>query len=90
MLIRAVSATVVGSSSLPYWREKSLPEEVEIRILSLPSSPLIIPTERKTVLINSISQRKREENDPSVYVNPNSAGPKIPHSLDFFLAELTL
>lgn len=29
MLIRAVSATVVGSSSLPYWREKSL-SEVEI------------------------------------------------------------
>lgn len=89
MLVRAVSAPAVGSSSLPYWREKSLPE-VEIRILSLPSSPLIIPTQRKTVLINSISQRKREENDPSVYVNPNSAGPKISHPLDFFLAELTL
>ena len=72
---------MVGSNGFPYWREKSLPEELVLRLLLLPGSPLIILTERKIVLLNSISQS---------YVNPNLVGAKIPHALDSFLAELTL
>ena len=69
---------MVGSSGFPYWREKSLPEELGIRLSLLHGRPLIVLTERKIVSINSISQS---------YINPN---PVEPHALDPFLAELTL
>lgn len=61
-----------------------------IRTLFLPDSPLINPTERNIVLINSIFQRKRKENDPLVHVNPNQLRLKIPHGLNCVLTELTL
>lgn len=73
---------------LPIRKEKSLPEVV-MRTLFLPGSPLVNPTERNVALINSIFQRKRKENDLLVHVNPYQLRLKIPHGLNFFLAELT-